>query len=181
MADLVGPTPKEKRHPGMHRIEGQLKVSLGSGENDEVISIELDRAAGARTRQPENSKRAHFKAPALQTPPKFHKSQENEKKENCGGRREKREILGPPPFGAPPFGAPPFGAPPFGAPPFGAPLSLGLGLHPSGAPHCVKIQQLAEVEFGRSRNWPKVELAELEKKSWPKSKLAEVDRARFGV
>ena len=34
--------------------------------------------------------------------------------------------------------------------------------------------ELAEVEIGRSRNWPKsklaeVELAELEKKSWPKS------------
>ena len=27
--------------PSMHGIEGQLKVSLGSGENDEVISIEL--------------------------------------------------------------------------------------------------------------------------------------------
>ena len=42
MADLVGPTPKEKRNtPGMHSVEGQLKVSLGSGKNDEVISIEL--------------------------------------------------------------------------------------------------------------------------------------------
>ena len=28
-------------NPGMHGIEGQLKVSLGSGENDEVISVEL--------------------------------------------------------------------------------------------------------------------------------------------
>ena len=27
--------------PGMHGIEGHLQVSLGSGENDEVISIEL--------------------------------------------------------------------------------------------------------------------------------------------
>ena len=27
--------------PGMHSVEGHLKVSLGSGENDEVISIEL--------------------------------------------------------------------------------------------------------------------------------------------
>ena len=27
--------------PGMHGIEGQLKVSLGSGENDEVTSTEL--------------------------------------------------------------------------------------------------------------------------------------------
>ena len=42
----------------------------------------VDRAAGARTRQPKNSKRAHFRAPAFQTPPKFH--------ENCGGKREKK-------------------------------------------------------------------------------------------
>ena len=44
VADLVGPTPKEKapaNTTSMHGIEGQLKVSLGSGENDEVISIEL--------------------------------------------------------------------------------------------------------------------------------------------
>ena len=27
--------------PSMHSIEGQLKVNLGSGENDKVISIEL--------------------------------------------------------------------------------------------------------------------------------------------
>ena len=27
--------------PSMHGIEGQLKVNLGSGENDKVISIEL--------------------------------------------------------------------------------------------------------------------------------------------
>ena len=43
--------------------------------------------------------------------------------------------------------------------------------------------QIQHQKIGRSRNWPKwklaeVELAELEKKSWPKSKLAEVDRAR---
>ena len=58
-----------------------------------------DRAAGARTRQPENSKRAHFRAPALQTPPKFHARtpRERKKKENCGrGGKKKREILGRP-------------------------------------------------------------------------------------
>ena len=27
--------------PGMHGIEGHLKVSLGGGEHDEVVSIEL--------------------------------------------------------------------------------------------------------------------------------------------
>ena len=44
-----------------------------------------------------------------------------------------------------------------------------------GAPHFVvpkfNIQKMAEVEIGRSRNWPK--------STWPKSKLAEVDRAPF--
>ena len=40
------------------------------------------------TRQPENSKRAHLTAPALQTPPKFHQTtpRESRKNENCGGR-----------------------------------------------------------------------------------------------
>ena len=38
--------------------------------------------------------------------------------------------------------------------------------------------QLAEVEIGRSRNWPKSKLAEVEigrSRNWPKSKLAEVE------
>ena len=59
-----------------------------------------------RTRQPENSKRAHFRAPALQTPPKFHERTPRERKKNeiSGGREQKkREILGLPPFWAPPF------------------------------------------------------------------------------
>ena len=37
---------------------------------------------------------------------------------------------------------------------------------------------MAEVEIGRSRNWPKSKLAEIEigrSRNWPKSKLAEVD------
>ena len=41
--------------------------------------------------------------------------------------------------------------------------------------------QLAEVEIGRSRNWPKSKLAELEigrSRNWPKSKLAEVEIGR---
>ena len=71
---------------------------------------------GRRGSQPENSKRA--RAPALQTPPKFHEKtpRETQKERNGGGKRKKkREIFGPPPFGAPPFEAPPFRAPPFGA------------------------------------------------------------------
>ena len=52
------------------------------------------------------SRRAHFRALALQTPPKFHErtsKRERRKKENFGGRgKKKSEILGTPPFGAPP-------------------------------------------------------------------------------
>ena len=79
---------------------------------------------------------------------------------------------GPQPFGAPTLRGPnPSGPQPFGAPTFFAPLFLGLGLHPWGPPFeptfCrPKIQHpkigLAEVEIGRSRNWPK--------SNWPNSK-----------
>ena len=94
------------------------------GLSCETPAAPPDRAAGARTRQPENSKRAHLSAPALQTPPKFHeKIPREERKERIlrRDREKKREILGPPPFGSPPFEPPPFRAPPFGAPPFEAP------------------------------------------------------------
>ena len=66
---------------------------------------------------------------ALQTPPKFHERtpRERKKKENCGGRREKSAKF--------------------------------WASHPSRAPHFVvpkfDIRKLAEVEIGRSRNWPK--------------------------
>ena len=85
------------------------------------------------TQQPENSKRAHLSAPALQTPPKFHektpREREREKKsENGSGRGKKSANF----FGRPPFGAPPFGAPPFGAPPFRSQIFSGFGPHPLG-------------------------------------------------
>ena len=93
-------------------------------------------AGRARTRQPENSKRAHLRAPALQTPPKFHERtpSERKKKENCGGRREKKArnfgpptLLGPTFSGSHPSGPHNFGpslwalggAYTFRAPPFG--------------------------------------------------------------
>ena len=62
---------------------------------------------------PKNSKRAHFRAPALQTPPNFNErspKRERAKDRKCGGRgkKKKREILGPPPCDSPPFGAPLF-------------------------------------------------------------------------
>ena len=89
------------------------------------------------TRQPENSKRAHSRVPALQTPPKFPRedTQRDRKSENGAGVGKKREMLGPPPFGAPPFGAHLLGphasgpdffwvwAPPFGPLPSGPPRS----------------------------------------------------------
>ena len=63
------------------------------------------------TRQPENSQRAHFRAPALQ---KHHPNstkgppRERRKKENCGGGEgESAKFWALPPFGPPPFGAPP--------------------------------------------------------------------------
>ena len=57
------------------------------------------------TRQPENSKRAHLSAPALQTPPKFHEKTPREgRKERtnfaAGEGKKKREIMGPPPLRA---------------------------------------------------------------------------------
>ena len=123
------------------------------GLSCETPAAPPDRAARARTRQPENSKRAHLSAPALQTPPTFHEKTPREgRKERILRRdREKKSAKfwaphpsapdpsGPHPSGPHPwgptfsgFGPPPFGAPPFGAPPFGA--STLRGLHPSGPP-----------------------------------------------
>ena len=62
------------------------------------------------TRQPENSKRAHLRVPALQTPPTFHeRTQQREKKERkmWWEREKKARNFGLPPFRAPTFGAPP--------------------------------------------------------------------------
>ena len=98
--------------------------AAADGLSCETPAAPPDRAAGAPIRQPKNSKRAHLRVPALQTPPKFHERtpRERKKKENCGGRREKKaRNFGPPTVQAPPFRDPPFGAPPFGAPPFWAP------------------------------------------------------------
>ena len=62
---------------------GTLKCArLGSRAVFETPAAPPDRAAGARTRQPENSKRAHLSAPAPQTPPKFHE------KDQKRGRKE---------------------------------------------------------------------------------------------
>ena len=65
-------------------------------------------------------KRAHFRAPALQTPPKFHEKtpRETPRERNGDGRgKKKREILGPHPSGPHPSG------PNFSG--FGGPTLLG--------------------------------------------------------
>ena len=62
---------------------------------------------------PENSKRVHLRAPALQTPPKFHvKHKRRRKKEKLWRVRGKKTNFWPP-FGAPPHPSGP--TPPFGA------------------------------------------------------------------
>ena len=80
------------------------------------------------TRQPENSKRAHLRVPALQTPPKFHEKtpREREKKSDDGGRRvkKKREILGPR------LRAPTLRAPTLRFPTLRAPIPPGSTLRP---------------------------------------------------
>ena len=56
------------------------------------------------TRQPDNSKHAHVRVLALQTPPKFHEQTHRETQRERNGdlkMKKKREILGPPPFGPP--------------------------------------------------------------------------------
>ena len=105
-----------------------------------TLAAPLDRAAGARTRQPENSKRAHLSAPVLQTPPKIPREDPQRDTETAKRWREKEEKArnfgplhpsGPHPFGAPPFRGPTLSGPhPFGAPPFRGPTLLGP--HPSG-------------------------------------------------
>ena len=176
---------------------GVLSLNFGGvfeGRSCETPAAPPDRAAGARTRQPENSKRAHFRAPALQTPPKFHAKtpRERKKKENCGGKRGKKtRNFGPPTLRGSTLRAPlflglglhplrglrPSGPPPFGASTLGAPLFLGLGLHPfrptlRGPTLCrPKIQH---PKIGRSRNWPKSNLPNSKKRAgrsrnWPKS------------
>ena len=99
-----------------------------------------DRAAGARTRQHENSKRAHFRAPALQKPHQNSTKgppRERRKKENCGGRVKKSaKFWAPHPSGPHPSGPNPSWPPPSGPHP-SVPhpwVPHPSGPHPSG-PH----------------------------------------------
>ena len=63
------------------------------------------------TRQPENSKRRHLRAPALQKPPQLHERTPKRRKKERKLWRERQKARN---FGLPPFGLPPFAAPPFG-------------------------------------------------------------------
>ena len=100
------------------------------------------------TRQPECSKRAHFRGPGASNKPKIQQerpTREGKKNRSCGGKREKkRDILGPSPFGPPPFGTSTLrGTHPSG------PLVLGWGLF--GATTLL----FKTSKIGQSRNWPK--------------------------
>ena len=119
------------------------------------------------------SKRAHFRAPALQTPPKFHERtpRERKKNENCGGRREKKaRNFGPPTLRGstllgstlrgPTLRGPTLRGPTFSR--FGA--STLWALHSSG-PHTLSSQNSTS-----KKNWPK--------SNRPRSKLAEVEIGR---
>ena len=100
-------------------------------------------AAGFFTRQPENSERAHLRALALQTPPKFHEKtpRETQRERNGDGKGRKSAKIWPPP----PFRAPLFEPSPFKPPPFEPPLLGSMGprhLHPpSKSTHTKKTKQ----------------------------------------
>ena len=79
------------------------------------------------TRQPENSKRAHFRAPALQAPPKFHeKTSKRERRRTKMRAGEKKSAK----FWAPHTSGPTPGPHPFWGTPSGTPPLPGL--HSSG-------------------------------------------------
>ena len=111
-------------------------------------------------RQPENSKRVHFRAPALPNStkiPRENPQRKREKERNEGREREKSAKFwashpsGPQPFGPQPFGlhlfwvrAPTLRPPPLRAPASGPPLLQAPT--PSGPPSQV---------WDRRKNWPK--------------------------
>ena len=92
---------------GRGRVKGanpQGGAPQGGGPKSSRFFFPLPQQSPGFTRQPRNSKREHFRAAALQTPPKFHentpKRRKNERK-LWRERGKKRETLGLPPFGAP--------------------------------------------------------------------------------
>ena len=137
------------------------------------------------------SRRAHFRVPAF----KHHQNstkgplreRERRKKENCGGRREKKNVKfcaphpsGPNPWGPHPWRSHPSGPHPSGphhsgAPPFGAPLFVGLGSQPPGPHPCMKMEGLRRGKI----------LARVEQISmiffWLKSNKGPIGLSRMGL
>ena len=142
-----------------------LCVSLG------VFSLILVFLARLGSRA-KNSKRAHFRTPALQTPPEFHEKtpRETQKERILWREREKKnKILGT--LRAPTLRAPTL-PPPFGPSPFGPPLGLAPGfciketktiINHKKKNNCFKSKQLisnilnfnfGHSRFGQNRLWP---------------------------
>ena len=111
---------------------GALKCARLGSLSCETPAAPPDRATGARTRQPENSKRAHFRAPALQNTTKIPREdpQRDRNSETVAGKgRKSAKFWAPHPSGAPPFRGPTLSGPTLRGSTF-----LGLGPHPSGTP-----------------------------------------------
>ena len=86
-------------------------------------------AVGARTRQSENSKRAHFRAPALQNNTKIPRTDtqiDTKRAKRWREREEKARNFGPPTLRGPTLSVPhPSGPHPFGTPPLRGPTLRG--------------------------------------------------------
>ena len=101
--------------------------------------------------QTENSKRAHVRAPALQTPPKFHeRNPKREKKERKLWReREKSANFGPSTFRGPTFSG-------FGPHPSRLhPSSLPFGGPPFGVKIIIMVTIMIMITIISITNWPK--------------------------
>ena len=124
------------------------------------------------TRQPENSKRAHFRTPALQTPPKFHEKTPRERRKNEIFQREREKKArnfrpptlwalpflssGPLPFGPPPLRAPTPSGPPSKVPPCPPPDPPTTPTTPPQHPHnkhptTKKMAQFGQIRFVQMR------------------------------
>ena len=105
-----------------HLFALRQEAESGAAQTAQTTTQKKRGPRGVGTRQPENSKLAHLRVPALQTPPKFHETtpREEERMKIVAGEGKKREILGLPPFGAPSF------KDPSGPQPSGLPLLRSL-------------------------------------------------------
>ena len=101
-------------------------------------SLDCTRGHRGFTRQPENSKRAHFRARRFETPPKFHeKTPRGKKRTNfpVGEGKQSAKFWAPHPSGLHPSGLHPFGGSTLrGLHPSGLHPSGPWGLHPSDNP-----------------------------------------------